>query len=286
VTARAGDPVGLGGGSESERLATLLDFAVEVATRAGAATLPWFRGGAEVETKADGSPVTAADRAAERLVREAIAARFPADDLLGEELGELRAAVPGGAAAAGRARRCWVVDPIDGTRSFVRGVPLFGVLLALVEEGAPVLGVIHLPALGETVAAARGEGCWHDGSRARVSAVDRLDAALVLASDAEGIERRRGASGWDRLREAAGLVRTWGDCYGYAMVATGRAEAMLDPVMAPWDVAPLAPIVEEAGGVFTGWNGERGYPTDSAVATNAALADEVRALLRSPGEAR
>ena len=264
-----------------ESYATLLEFAVEAACRAGAATLPWFRGGAEVEIKADGSPVTAADREAERLVREAIVARFPADDVLGEELGELRVTPSGEPAAGSRARRCWVVDPIDGTRSFVHGVPLFGVLLALVEAGVPVLGVIHLPALGETVAAARGEGCWHNGSRARVSTLAQLDRALVVTSDAEGIERRRGSSGWDALRSRAGMVRTWGDCYGYALVATGRAEAMLDPVMAPWDVAPLAPIIEEAGGVFSGWNGERTYPTDSAVATNAALATEVRALLAS-----
>ncbi len=261
----------------NESYGDLLDFAVDVATQAGQVTLRWFRRDLAVETKADGSPVTAADREAERLIREAIASRFPADDLLGEELGE--SPREPAAASSPAARRCWVIDPIDGTRSFVRGVPLFGVLLALVETGTPVLGVIHLPALGETVAAARGEGCWHKGARARVSTEARLDRALVLTTDVEGSERRHGAAGWERLRRAAGSVRTWGDCYGYALVATGRAEVMLDPVMAPWDVAPLAPIIEEAGGVFTSWHGERAYPTGSAVATNAALAAEVRALL-------
>ena len=260
-----------------ESYGDLLAFAVDVATQAGQVTLRWFRRDCAVETKADGSPVTVADREAERLVRETIASRFPADDLLGEELGA--SSRPHATAASLAARRCWVVDPIDGTRSFVRGVPLFGVLLALVEAGTPVLGVIHLPALGETVAAARGEGCWHNGARARVSTEARLDRALVLTTDVEGIERRHGAVGWERLRLAVGSVRTWGDCYGYALVATGRAEVMLDPVMAPWDVAPLAPILEEAGGVFTGWHGESAYPTGSAVATNAALAAEVRALL-------
>jgi histidinol phosphatase-like enzyme (inositol monophosphatase family) len=250
-------------------LASLLDFAVDVAWRAGRVTLAHYQTGAAAETKADLSPVTVADRAAERTARERIEAYFPADGILGEEFGEVR---PG-------ARRRWILDPIDGTRSFVRGVPLYGVLIALEEAGEAVLGVLHFPALGESVWAARGEGCWWDGRRARVSDVATLEEALVLTTDTEafvGIERQHG---WDRLRARAGTVRSWGDCYGYALVATGRAEAMLDPVLSPWDSAALLPVIEEAGGVFTDWEGARTHLGGSGVATSAALAAEVRLML-------
>ena len=250
-------------------LASLLDFAVDVAWRAGRATLAHYQTGAAAETKADLSPVTVADRAAERVARETIEAYFPADGILGEEFGEAR---PG-------ARRRWILDPIDGTRSFVRGVPLYGVLIALEEAGEALLGVLHFPALGESVWAARGEGCWWDGRRARVSDIATLEEALVLTTDTEAFEGSERRAGWDRLRARAGTVRTWGDCYGYALVATGRAEAMLDPVLSPWDSAALLPVIEEAGGVFTDWSGARTHLGGSGVATNAALATEVRSLL-------
>lgn len=255
-----------------EPLSTLLEFAVEVAWRAGRVTLAHYQTGIRAEAKPDASPVTAADREAERLARALIEARFPDDAILGEEFGETR---------AGAARR-WVLDPIDGTRSFVHGVPFYGVMLAL-EEGDDVqIGVLHFPALGETVCAARGHGCWWDGRRAHVSDVARLEDALILTTDAESVERERGDAGWGRLRRAAGMVRTWGDCYGYALVATGRAEAMLDPVLAPWDAAPLRPIIEEAGGVFTDWAGTPTHRGGNGIATNAALAGVVREALEAP----
>ncbi|HEX9109602.1 MAG TPA: inositol monophosphatase family protein, partial [Longimicrobiales bacterium] len=179
-------------------------------------------------------------------------------------------------------RRRWIIDPIDGTRSFVHGVPLYSVLLALEEEGDPVLGVIHLPALNETVWAARGEGCWWDGRRALVSQVDRLEDATVLTSEGRFDDQERFA-GWRRLSARAANARTWGDGYGYALVATGRAEAMLDPVMSLWDIAPLRPIIEEAGGVFTDWTGGPGFPATSCIATNAGLASRVRAVVQGEG---
>ena len=139
--------------------------------------------------------------------------------------------------------------------------------------------MIHFPALGETVWAARGEGCWWDGRRASVSDVAKLEDALVVTSDAESHAAEGRGAGWDRLRADAGLVRTWGDCYGYALVATGRAEAMLDPILSVWDAAAVRPVIEEAGGVFTDWTGEATHTAGHAVATNAALADEVRRRL-------
>ena len=248
---------------------SLLDFAVEVAWRAGRATYAQYQTGVATETKPDNSPVTAADRAAERIVRDLITARFPDDGILGEEFGAER----GGAA------RRWIVDPIDGTRTFVRGVPLYGVLLALEEEGESVLGVIHFPALDETVYAARGSGCWWNGRRARVSETSALGDAFALTTDAENIHAAGRGAGWDVLRTRVAGWRTWGDCYGYALVATGRADIMLDPVMSLWDSAALAPIIQEAGGVMTDWDGNAGYRGGSVIATNAVLADDVRRIL-------
>ncbi len=252
-----------------EPLTDLLQFGVEVAWRAGRVSLAHFQTGTVAEAKADRSPVTIADREAERLIRDLIEARFPHDGILGEEFGAVR---------NGAARR-WIVDPIDGTRSYVRGVPLYGVLLALEQNHDALLGVIHFPALSETVAAARGLGCWWDGRRALVSDVSDIDRALLLTTDAERIDRDGRRAGWNRLRSRAGLCRTWGDCYGYALVATGRAEAMLDPIISIWDGAAIGPIIEEAGGVLTSFDGTPGYRSGSLVATNAALAREVRHLL-------
>jgi len=249
--------------------AELLDFATDLAWRAGRVTLPYFQTGVSAERKADQTPVTVADRAAERLVREAVGARFPDDGILGEEEGSLN---PG-------AGRRWIVDPIDGTRSFVRGVPLYAVLLALEEEGEPVLGVVHFPALGETVYAAAGLGCWVNGRPARVSSVDRLEDACVITSDAKLAAHGARAEGWARLAAAADVARTWGDAYGYALVATGRAEAMVDAEMQVWDAAAVAVVVREAGGVFTDWAGSATHAGGCGVGTNAALADRVRRTL-------
>ena len=250
-----------------------LEFAVDVARRAGQVTLRHFREGVRTEMKPDASPVTEAAREAERLCRRLIADRFPEDGVLGEEYGAER---------SGASRR-WIVDPIDGTRSFVRGTPLYGVLLALEVDGAALVGVIHFPALAETVAAGRGIGCWWNEQRCRVSTVSDLDEALLLCTDAESIVAEGHAEAWSRLAPRAGMVRTWGDCYGHALVATGRAEAMIDPVLADWDAAPLLPILLEAGGRFTDWRGNTTHTGGSGVATNAALDRTVRAALGIPG---
>ena len=248
---------------------SLLEFAVEVAWRAGRLTLGHFQTGIVAETKADTSPVTIADRAAEQLARDLIETKFPHDGIIGEEFGETRASAP----------RRWILDPIDGTRSFIHGVPFYGVLIAVEDEGEAVLGVAHFPALDETVYAALGEGCWWNGRRALVSDTSSLSDALVLTTSYEGIEKRGYDAGWNRVRGHAGHARTWGDCYGHMLVATGRAEGMFDPSMALWDAAALRPIIEEAGGVFTSWQGEPTHRGGSVVSTNAALARDLRELL-------
>jgi histidinol-phosphatase len=264
----------------------LIDFAVEIALEAGHLTLRYFQSGVTAEFKADASPVTAVDRAAEKLCRERIESVYPEHGIIGEEFGTVRPEAP----------RRWILDPIDGTRSYLRGVPLYGVLVALEEGEDTVIGVLHFPAMGETVWAARGAGCWWNGRRARVSEVSSLPDALLLTTDAERLRplptgdapgkpaairnAAHKAAGYERLRDQAGLVRTWGDCYGHALVATGRAEAMLDPVAAIWDAAALRPVIEEAGGVFSDWDGNPTHRGGSAVSTNAVISPSVRGLLR------
>jgi histidinol phosphatase-like enzyme (inositol monophosphatase family) len=254
-----------------ERLSDLLEFAVEVAWRAGRSAFAHYQTGINAETKSDASPVTIADRNAEHLARELIERRYPQDGIIGEEFGIVR---------EGATRR-WILDPIDGTRTFVRGVPLFGCLLALEEAHQPLAGVMYFPALEEIVYGARGEGAWWNGRRARVSETSSLDKALILATDIDNIERMGYGAGFARLRERSGMLRTWGDCYGHALVATGRAEVMLDPIMSIWDAAALMPIVVEAGGSFGSWDGEATHTGGSAISTNAALAKEVGQLLKT-----
>jgi histidinol-phosphatase len=248
----------------------LLDAAAEVARVAGDTALRYFRTGVTVETKRDGTPVTAADRAAERAARDWLSARFPDDGVLGEELGELRP----------RARRRWVLDPVDGTKTFVRGVPLWGTMVALLDGDTVLVGAIYCPAVGELVVAAPGEGCWWNGSRSAVSTVDALAAATVLTTDERFTGHPERAASWQHLAARTAMSRTWGDCYGYLLVATGRAELMTDPVLSPWDAAALLPVITEAGGVYTDWRGRiTTLERAGVVATNAMLAAEIRSAL-------
>ena len=246
-----------------------LAFAIHTAIDAGQIALAHYQTGVAVELKPDRSPVTLADRGAEQAIRQAIAARYPDHSVVGEEYGAAERSSP----------FRWVVDPIDGTKSFVRGVPLFGTLIGLEIDGRVEVGVCHLPALGETVAAATGLGCTWNGRTARVSETHALDEATVLFSDSRMLGDRLG----DRrqaFERATGLLRTWGDCYGYALVATGRADVMIDPAMNPWDCAALVPILREAGGRFTDWTGVERIDGGDAVGTNGALHDAVLDLLR------
>lgn len=254
---------------------TLLQAAVEVAQLAGTHARSRFGSATlDVELKADGSPVTDADREAERLARAWIERRFPADGIVGEEFGAVR---PGAA-------RQWYLDPIDGTKSFVSGVPLWGTLVAVVEDGEAIAGVINCAAADELVAAAPGQGCWWNDQRCRVSDTARLEDAVVLTTDTRFGPTPGRRMGWDRLAGQARVARTWGDAYGYLLVATGRAEAMVDGILNPWDGAALVPILEEAGGVITDYQDRRRAVSDSAIATNRALAGVVRELLIGPKE--
>jgi len=253
---------------------SLLDLAVAVAREAGESTLRWFQAGdLAVDRKADGTPVTEADRAAERLVRDRLAEHAPGDGVLGEEEPE----------AEGTTGRRWIVDPIDGTKAFTRGVPLYSTLLALDDEHGPALGVIVLPALREIVYAGRGRGCWTGPGRpAHVSTTPRVDGAYLMSSS---------YSHWPdealmAVKHAGAALRTWGDGYGYALVATGRADAMVDPTVERYDVAAMPVILAEAGGRFTSLAGAAGAGHGSGVASNGLVHDELLALLAPAASGR
>lgn len=254
----------------------LMDFAVRTAEAAGEITRTYF-GRALVERKGDGTEVTEADRAAERHIRAALEERFPDDGVLGEE----------GDETVGRSGRRWVVDPIDGTRSFASGVPLYGVLLALEVEGVSVLGCCHLPVLNETLVAATGAGAWRNGDRARVSGCEDLADARLVTS---GLEYWRDHGDPDvnaafgRLVRSTRFTRTWGDCYGYACIACGRADLMADAIPGErWDTAALIPILAEAGARFAtpaGGPPTRGKPV---LAGNRRMYEASRAFFPEGG---
>jgi len=248
-------------------LREVLDFAMDAAWQAGCVTLRYFQTGVEVEEKADESPVTAADKGSETLLRQLIEARFPDDGIVGEEHEDKE----------GSTGRRWIVDPIDGTKSFVHGVPIYGVMVGVEVDGKPSVGVVHFPALNEMLSAATGLGCWWNGRRARVSDVSELKDAAVIITDSVHLHGRDEAV--EKITKTAKLVRGWGDCYGYALVATGRAEVALDPIMNVWDCAALAPIMEESGGTFTDWEGEATIWGKDALATNGKLFDEVMEMI-------
>src|SRR6266446_7391840 len=250
---------------DKSELKDLLDFSVRLAREAGDMTCRHFKGSFVAERKADDSFVTIADREAERSLRATIERAFPQDGILGEEEDE----------KPGTSQRRWIIDPVDGTYSFVHGVPLFAVLVGLEIDGQSVLGVANLPAMNELVYAARGLGCFWNGGSARVSATQSLSEALLLATDFGTCEQYGFGPAAQALQQKVNARRTWGDAYGHVLVATGRADIMLDPVMNVWDCAPLLPILEEAGGTFTNWSGARTIHGGNAISTNGKLFDRV-----------
>jgi len=252
----------------------LLDFALAIARESGEVALGYFQKKIAIETKADESPVTVADRETERLLRRRIEERFADHGICGEEFGVVREASP-----------CrWMLDPIDGTESFIRGVPLWGVMVGLEHEGQPLLGVVHFPALRESLWGFRGGGAWWQRGdqtvRAQVSDVARLERATLLMTDVRGFLGVGLESALERLRGRTRMERTWGDCYGHALVATGRAEIMLDPILSEWDACSLLPILEEAGGHFTDWRGQRTIRGGNGISTNDLLFEQVMKIVR------
>lgn len=261
----------------TEETQARLDAAVRFAREAGQSTLALFRRGSfEVERKPDGSEVTAADRGAEELLRARIGATFPRDAILGEEFGE----------SGGTSGFRWLLDPIDGTTSFVHGVPLYGTLVAVEADGRAVVGAVYLPGLDEMAYARAGGGAWHvtAGGPARAARVSRsapLARATVLATSADYFRRAGVHAAWDAVAARAGATRGWSDCYAHVLVATGRAEAVVEPRLQAWDIAPMQVIIEEAGGRCTDWTGRATMHAPQALTSNGLVHDELLGVLRA-----
>ena len=256
----------------TETISNYYDFALETAWEAGRLTLGFFQTALRPDYKGDETPVTIADREAERLIRERISTRYPDHAIIGEEYGQT--------GSDGASHR-WFIDPIDGTRSFVRGVPLYAVLMGLEIDGQIQVGVACYPAMGEILAAARGHGCWWNGRRAKVSEIASLKDGLVVHFDAAAFKEHGREAVWERIKTAAGYRAGWSDAYGYLLVATGRAELMLDPIMNSWDCAPFPVILEEAGGYFGDWQGNATIYAGEAIGTTSILLPHVLELINN-----
>jgi histidinol-phosphatase len=250
-----------------------MDAVAEVAGLAGDIAMEYYGGNPATRIKSDGSPVSVADTSAEQAAREWIELHFPEDGILGEELPTVRA----------KAARRWIIDPIDGTYTFLQSVPLWGTLIAVAEGDSVIAGAAYFPALDEVIVAARGEGCWWNGSRAAVSTVSELAEARLVTTDARFMRDEARRERWTRLQTGARTMRTWGDCYGYLLVATARADIMVDDVISDWDGAAFMPIITEAGGEFTDWRGRATAFGGDAIATNGKLGPIVREILAPAG---
>jgi len=261
----------------AKEIARRLELAISAGKEAGRLTLKYFQqDNFQVERKSDASPVTIADRSAEQLMRDRIAATFAKDGILGEELGT----------ATGSSGFNWILDPIDGTKSFISGVPLYGTMVGVEHEGRALAGLVYMPGLDEGVFGSAGQGTWHfkgnqEQRRCQVSKKTRLADGLFVTSQVDSFAQRGAAAAFEALQAAAYITRTWGDCYGYLLVATGRAELMVDPMMNVWDAAAIQPIIEEAGGTFTDWQGNPTIHAGEGVATNGLILKEVLSITQS-----
>lgn len=258
-------------------LAKAFAFAQAIAKEAGDMAMDYFRQPQHLQTtyKPDHSPVTVADQAIEYFLRQHIQNTFPDHDILGEEYGKQA----GRQSLRGKpADYLWILDPIDGTRSFAHGIPVFGVQVALIYRQQPIIGVIHLPALQEHIAAAEGQGCFWNGEKAHVSTNADVERLLVHVHERELAREQAMALGpWLQQVEHE---RNWGDCYSFVLAATGRVELAMDPRMQIWDSAPLPVLMKEAGGVFFDWQGQDSIWTGSVVCTTPIWAPKVRSLLK------
>lgn len=246
----------------------LKKFCKLLADESGKIIKQYYRTNYSVEIKSDETPVTIADKKSEELMREMIMKEFPDHGILGEEFGEYNPA----------SEYRWILDPIDGTKSFISGVPLFGTLIALIHNNEPIIGVINHPVLGECLI---GDNTKTELNNVKISVRQCADlsSALLLASDHLMVAKYRSKSGFDNLLSHVKLYRTWGDCYGYSLLSSGFADIMIDPIMSKWDLAALIPVVKGAGGIITDYYGNNPMEGNSIVAANTKLHGQVLAIL-------
>ena len=231
--------------------------------------LKWYRGQFSIDLKADESPVTIADRNAEEILRKKISQHFPEHGIIGEEFGNHNE----------DAEWVWTIDPVDGTRSFIRGLPLFASMIALLHKGEPVLGIIELPALGETAWAVKGKGAFSNGEPLKVSPQSRLKGAFIAVADHYCFRSEKCIFLYNRLNQEAGIVRTYPDAFGHLMAIRGVVDVMVDPLAKIWDYAPCKILVEEAGGRFANFSGNKASIEEgTAVVGNSKIVQQVRKI--------
>jgi histidinol phosphatase-like enzyme (inositol monophosphatase family) len=252
------------------------ELAKRLAILGGKSTLDFFqRDNFEVIKKTDGSPLTLADQTCEKLLRAEIEAVFPDDGIVGEEFGVKETSNP----------VRWIVDPIDGTKSFISGVPLYGTMVAVEIEGQAKVGVCYFPGLDEGIFACAGHGAWwfrgeQEPIRASVSKKTNLADCVIVCSDDSTFAERDSNSVWEKLDQSVYFSRTWGDAYGYMLVATGRVDLMIDPILSIWDAAAVKPIIDEAGGSFTDWAGRSRIDSGDAIGSNGLIHQEVLKIIQ------
>jgi histidinol-phosphatase len=247
------------------------DLAVEAARKAGQLALRYFDGSFAVEWKSDLSPVTVADREAEQLLRRMLLGAFPNDGFLGEEFGD----------TPGTSGFRWIIDPIDGTRSFVRGIPLWATLVGLEYKDEQIAGIAEMATMGHTYRALRGDGAYRNERRIRVSTVSDLSQALVFYSSLSWFIKAGHQETFQELVRRTDRTRGFGDFYGFVLVAQGSGELMVEHGVHAWDVAAIKPIVEEAGGRFSDWAGGTSIHRPDVLVSNGKLHDEALTLLRT-----
>lgn len=249
----------------------LLPFAAFLAHESASIIKKYYLNQAfSVQTKVDSSPVTQADKEAEAIMRENIEKKFPDHGIIGEEYGQHQSG----------ADYVWVLDPIDGTKSFIHNVPLFGTIIGLLHQGKAILGCIHIPCLN-ILCIGDGETTTCNGEPVTVSPCTDLSKSLLLTSDVTHPRLHHNEANWNNLVDQVGLLRTWGDCFGYTLVARGQANIMVDPIAALWDFAGAIPIIEGAGAVITDWNGNEPLKGNSTVAAAPALHARVLEILNA-----
>lgn len=253
-----------------DELQTFRNAAVDMAVEAGKLTLRYYRTQYEVEVKEDGSPVTSADRHAEELMRDYISNTFPEHEILGEEKE---------AKVTGSPYR-WILDPIDGTQSFIHGVPLYTTLVGLTYHDHPIVGVIYAPVVQELCDAAEGQGCRYGAQDCHIRYCNSLSDATLLSTDVATIRSEGLGSAFDTLLDKSHIHRTWGDAYGHMMVASGRADIMFDPVLNIWDAAPLYSIIREAGGIYTDFQGEATIDGGNGLSCSPLLHDQILDIVK------
>ncbi|MCP4914026.1 MAG: hypothetical protein GY909_13020 [Oligoflexia bacterium] len=259
-----------------QELQSRMDFALELVKLVGARVHKKWSTPGQIQTKSDGSWVTDLDQVIEHEIRSQILKKFSTDGIIGEEFPQLNK----------MGKFTWTVDPIDGTSSLVAGVPLFGTIIGVIYQDEPVIGVIHIPLLEETVYARKGKGCWWKPSfspqliKVGVKETAMLTNATFSYSAPEYFKRDRSQYILKKIRKAVPYERMWGDCYGHLLVATGRLDIMVDPVLKIWDFVPLEVIIIEAGGVFHCFKGKSGLEKESGISTNSHLLKELLTIIK------